>query len=119
MPRQHAANTRQPSPGGTASGLEGLVAELAIIRDALRMFPASWEGAAAVRGQAARIDRILERLHRAQRLPPSFVEETTERFALLLQNGGRPQMAMHLALREAIARQFAIAEPARDEEAAA
>ena len=117
--RQQAATHRQPTPASTATGLEGLVAELSHIRDALRMFPASWEGAAAMRSQAGRIDRVLERLHRASSLPPEFVQDTTNRFALLLQNGARPQMAMQMALREAIARQFAIAEPASAEEAAA
>lgn len=119
MSRPHAAPHRPPAQASSTTGLEGLVAELAHVRDALRMFPAGWEGAAAMRGQAARIDRVLERLHRATRLPPEFLQETTDRFALLLQNGARPQMAMHMALREAIARQFAIAEPAPAEDAAA
>ena len=91
-----------------ASGLADVVAELSRIRDALRMFPPSWEGAAAIHRQASRVDLLLERLQRASCLPPEFIQQTTTRFATLLQNGARPQMAMQMSLREAIARQFAI-----------
>lgn len=119
MQRQQAASSRRGTPAHAATGLEDLVSELSRIRDALRMFPGSWEGAATVRSQATRMDGVLERLHRASRLPPEFIHDATSRFALLLENGARPQMAMQMALREAIARQFALAEPAPAEEAAA
>lgn len=101
------------------SGLEEVVAELSRIRDALRMFPPSWEGAAAVHRQASRVDLLLERMQRASCLPPEFVQQTTARFSMLLQNGARPHMAMQMSLREAIGRQFAIAAPAAAEDVAA
>jgi len=101
------------------SGLEDVVAELSRIRDALRMFPPSWEGAAAIHRQASRVDLLLERLQRASCLPPEFVQQTTARFAMLLQNGARPNVAMQMSLREAIGRQFAVAAPAPAEDVAA
>lgn len=99
------------SRGATRSGLESLVTELSRIRDALRMFPTSFEGAAAVHREAARTDALIERLQRASSLPRDVVHAATARFALLLETGATPEIAMQMALRDAIEAQFAVMSP--------
>ena len=108
-----AMHRRQsPRPrAATRSGLETLVTELSRIRDALRMFPTSFEGAAAVHREAARTDALIERLQRASSLPRDVVRAATARFALLLETGATPEIAMQMALRDAIEAQFAVVSP--------
>ena len=87
---------------------ESWKAVLESIRDALRLFPGSWTGAAQIHKEAARIDDVLLRITRTSVIPRESAEGAMKRFAILLEHGASPQNAMLVVLRDIAARQLGL-----------